>query len=247
VPALLDGVILAGGDLGHDDVSAVFYGDLFRPLGSRTSGVPDYDHTDVTHPVEQELLRLWWAATEPKTLTRARTPDWVQRAVYRVCAYTGIGERALVRDLKQVKAYFTDDNVRTAVRRRVEERIDPDTRILIGHSMGSIVAYEVLCSADNSPVTTFVTLGSPLGIPRVIFDRLSPPPRDGRGIWPTSLRRWTNIADQGDIVPLVKELAPLFGERVEDVPVHNGAKAHAINHYLTARETGLAIKMGLAV
>lgn len=44
----------------------------------------------------------------------------------------------------------------------------------------------------------------------------------------------------------LQELAPAFGRRVDDVPVHNGAKAHDVRPYLTARETGLAIGKALA-
>jgi hypothetical protein len=44
----------------------------------------------------------------------------------------------------------------------------------------------------------------------------------------------------------LQELAPAFGRRVDDVPVHNGAKAHDVRPYLTARETGLVIGKALA-
>ncbi|WP_405991747.1 hypothetical protein [Streptomyces sp. NBC_00986] len=60
------------------------------------------------------------------------------------------------------------------------------------------------------------------------------------------MKAWTNIADRGDAVALVKELAPAFGKRVDDVPVHNGAKAHDVRPYLTALETGEAIGKALA-
>ncbi|WP_228080914.1 hypothetical protein [Streptomyces profundus] len=61
-----------------------------------------------------------------------------------------------------------------------------------------------------------------------------------------AVRDWTNIVDRGDVVALVKELAPTFGERVRDVTVHNGARAHDVRPYLTARETGAAIATALA-
>ncbi|MFD8967974.1 hypothetical protein ACFV0C_23775 [Streptomyces sp. NPDC059568] len=60
------------------------------------------------------------------------------------------------------------------------------------------------------------------------------------------VKAWTNVADSGDAVALVKELAPSFGGRISDVPVHNGAKAHDVRPYLTARETGRAIGRALA-
>jgi hypothetical protein len=56
---------------------------------------------------------------------------------------------------------------------------------------------------------------------------------------------WTNIADKGDVVALVKELRPLFGGDLQDQLVHNGSRAHDVSPYLTAAETGLAIIRGL--
>jgi hypothetical protein len=48
------------------------------------------------------------------------------------------------------------------------------------------------------------------------------------------------------VVALVKQLAPLFGERVQDLLVNNGSKAHDISPHLTAAQTGHAIAEGLA-
>ena len=97
----------------------------------------------------------------------------------------------------------------------------------------------------------FVTLGSPLGIPNVIFDQLVPQPAAGRGVWPKRIAKWTNVSDDGDIVALVKKLGPLFGgvlvdSELIDIRIHNGATAHDVKPYLTAAETGAAICHALA-
>jgi hypothetical protein len=55
-----------------------------------------------------------------------------------------------------------------------------------------------------------------------------------------------NVADRGDLVALVKRLAPLFDDRVDDRLVPNGAKAHDVRPYLTAFETGAPIAAGFA-
>ena len=157
----------------------------------------------------------------------------------------GIAERALIWDLKQVHRYFSEDGVRQAVQARILARVTADTRVLVAHSLGSVAAYETLCANPELPVTTLVTLGSPLGTPNLIFDRLIPTPLAGRGAWPTGLKHWTNIADAGDVVALEKNLAPRFGNRVRDVLVYNGSHAHDCSCYLTAKETGLASAQGL--
>jgi hypothetical protein len=74
---------------------------------------------------------------------------------------------------------------------------------------------------------------------------LIPRPANSHARWPAPVKSWTNIADRADVVALTKELAPSFGERVSDLPIHNGAKAHDVRPYLTAEETGRAVADGL--
>lgn len=53
--------------------------------------------------------------------------------------------------------------------------VDADTRVVVGHSLGLVVAYEALCAHPQWPVQALVTLGSPLGRRNLIFDKLVPP------------------------------------------------------------------------
>lgn len=254
VPALRDGIQLARSerDLSVDDVAMAFYGDLFRPSGTRAVGVPELDAHDVDDGLERELLLAWWeeaarvdpGVPDPHARTRLRTPHLVQRALNALSHSTffaGVAERAMIFDLKQVRRYLTERDLREKITARLAERVTADTRVVVGHSLGSVVSYEALCAHPEWPVRALITLGSPLGIRTLIFDRLEPLPHEGKGRWPACLTQWTNIADRGDVVALVKALAPLFGGELVDVLVHNGAKAHDVRPYLTAKETGEAI------
>jgi pimeloyl-ACP methyl ester carboxylesterase len=256
--ALRDGVRLAGGTPPPwADIAFAFYGNLFRPEGVMAVSLPPYGANDVTDPLEQDLLAAWWRGAadaepgqvlSPDERVMGRTPRFVQRALdalSRSRFFAGLAERVFIANLKQVSAYFRDDNVRCAVAKRVEGEINNDTRVMIGHSLGSVVAYECLCAHPEWPVTTLVTLGSPLGIRNLIFDRLRPPPVDDLGAWPGGVRRWVNVADGGDIVALVKDLSPRFGLQVGNVLIHNGATAHDLRPYLTAPETGRVIAAAL--
>lgn len=257
LPALRDGVALAGGaPPDASDVAMAFYGDLFRPRG-RALGEPDLDASDITDPFDVELLMQWWreaAATEPGVTgpdadTRVRTPLLVQRALnalgHSKC-FARVSDRLLILSLRQVRRYFTEPAIRSAAIDRLAQQVTPETRVIVGHSLGSVVAYEALCANPEWRVDTLISLGSPLGVRGLIFDRLDPLPVDGRAAWPAPLRFWTNIADRGDVVAAQKKLAPLFGIGVNDVPVHNGSKAHDVRPYLTAKETGLALIAALA-
>jgi hypothetical protein len=215
--------------------------------------------SDVADGFELDLLLAWWQhaadidrAVPPAngSTALARSPRAAQtalRALQRSRFFADVSLRALVFDLKQVRRYLLDPDLRVAARKRVQERIGPDTRVLVAHSLGSVVAYEALCAMPGHPVKALVTLGSPLGM-RMVFDRLLPRPGD----WPGSPEprsgpalRWTNVVDKGDVVAAVKDLSLLFGPALVGKVVHNGSHAHEATAYLTAADTGSAVAEGL--
>lgn len=256
LPPLSDGLTRAGRTLGSsDELACAFYGELFRPKGKAVLA-PPLDASDVTDPWEEAMLAAWWreaARTDrgvprPDDPTKARTPRFVQRALLALsnsAFFARLAERALVFDLKQVYRYLHDPGIRQKVQQRVAMAVREDTRVVVGHSLGSIVAYEAVCAHPEWSVETLVTLGSPLGIPNLIFDKLIPAPVGGRGAWPRKAKFWFNIADGGDVVALEKKLSTSFGEQVQDRLIYNGATAHAVKRYLNVRETGEAIASGL--
>ncbi|MGW1564475.1 hypothetical protein ACWCQ1_49825 [Streptomyces sp. NPDC002144] len=265
LPALNDGLTRAQApeQLADADVAMAFYGDVFRPDGEYLAvGEPPYTSRDVEAGFETELLLAWWqAAAEsdpgvvtPGADTLASTPRSVQSALRALSGsrfFAGIALRSMVFDLKQVHRYLTDRDVRAKALARVVDKIGEDTRVVVAHSLGSVVAYEALCARPGHRVRALVTLGSPLGIPNLILDRLQPAPvRLGgrpRGVWPGSQELvWTNLADDGDVVALVKDLRPSFGPHVRCARVHNGSHAHDADAYLTDRLCGQAVKDGLA-
>jgi pimeloyl-ACP methyl ester carboxylesterase len=254
--AVADGVALAGGrKVKTDEVDVAFYGNLFRRQG--TKAVSEFPAAGELDAWESELLMQWWAQAaldDPQEVeppdrrgTKAMTPTTVQRAIHilsRSRWLAAAGERFLLGVLRQARIYLHDDTVRNAAQQAVLDAIKPETRVVVGHSLGSVVAYEALFRRDHPTAVAFVTLGSPLGIPNLFFDRLRPPPQSGAGQWPTGVTDWTNICDKYDVVALVKDLAPLFA-RVVDHRVVNGWQAHHLGHYLTSAEVGRAIADGL--
>ncbi|GHH22376.1 hypothetical protein GCM10017674_78050 [Streptomyces gardneri] len=263
-PALTDGLRRAEAKSAAADLDVVmaFYGDVFRPEGELLAvGDPLYAADDVKEGFESELLLEWWraaAATDPMVVppgadTLAATPRSVQAALRALSGsrfFSGVALRAMVFDLKQVHRYLTDPKVRIEARGRVTEAIGDDTRVVVAHSLGSVVAYEALCARPGHRVTALVTIGSPLGIPELILKRLEPAPLElggkRRGVWPGGEALvWTNIVDDGDVVALVKDLRPAFGDSVRSVRVHNGSHAHDATAYLTDKLCGQAIAEGL--
>ncbi|MEV7366092.1 hypothetical protein [Streptomyces sp. NPDC091299] len=60
----------------------------------------------------------------------------------------------------------------------------------------------------------FLTIGSPLALPRAVFERLLPSPQGSapalRGARPPGVTRWVNIADPGDPVAIPPGLGGFF-------------------------------------
>jgi hypothetical protein len=218
---------------------------------------------------EHELLERWWIAAadlslenrnkggtdalgedpwiEPPGLEgRARTPDFVQAVLRQLTKsrfFRPIAPTVLISELRQVRLFLHEPNFKKAILERFRQKMSPETSVVIGHSLGSVVAYEALFLPSEWNIKLFVTIGCPLGIPNVVFEALSPKPVNGRGARP-NVTRWVNIADRGDLVALEKKLAPKFGD-VEDVLVHNGWKSHDVLRYLSAPETGKVVSDAL--
>ena len=151
--------------------------------------------------------------------------------------------RFVMRSLSQVTRYLSDDALREQALARVHALLTPGTRVLIGHSLGSVVAFEAAQMLDH-PLPLLITMGCPLGLHTVVYERVRPqPPR-----FPPAVHHWVNIADRNDIVAAEPDLNPLFGSTVPSgamleggYTVENGAKPHQADFYLTKAQVGRPI------
>jgi hypothetical protein len=107
----------------------------------------------------------------------------------------GFAERFVNRSLSQVTRYLTHEDRRAAALKSVFGLIGPETKVVIGHSLGSVVAYEA-AHRMSEPLPLLLTLGSPLGLQTIIYQRLRPQPP----AFPAKVKRWVNIADQDDFI-----------------------------------------------
>jgi len=147
---------------------------------------------------------------------------------------TKVGEFVLERELQDLAAYYADVEFRETVRGRLTDKLKlyRGSRImLIGHSMGSIIAYDVLrLLGRNDPqfsVDHFMTIGSPLGMPHVKY-KISQ--ENDLVRTPTIVGRWTNFADRRDVVAIEAKLSDDYepndqGVKVADVPVINAYRS----------------------
>ncbi|HMP75949.1 MAG TPA: S8 family serine peptidase [Kiritimatiellia bacterium] len=127
--------------------------------------------------------------------------------------------------LKDVHDLFFDAERRRAMRASLEERLIPGggPYVIIGHSQGSMIAYDVLSrlsgAAQAPDVRLFVTIGSPLGI-KEVQDQLKKMTGQKELRVPKCVRQWLNVSDILDPVALDHRLAndykPAGGVKVED-------------------------------
>lgn len=103
------------------------------------------------------------------------------------------------------------DNLADILQKHKEKEI-----LLIAHSMGTIVAYEVLIDVeDEVKIDSLITIGSPLGVP-FIFEKL----KNDKSVVPGEksklrtpdniLTEWKNLADLDDKIARSADMSRLF-------------------------------------
>lgn len=224
LPAVRDGLWYHGAEIDDADVAVCFYGDLFR-LDPETL---DSSAWQRTRAGMSDML---------SNFVGADTLDMLGQAV---------NEAAWERTVDLVSVFATDPSVGERARERLAELIDDDTEVVVAHSLGTVLGYELLAAHPELEVDLFVTLGSPLGT-HMVEKTLVPPLDGGRGVWPAGVGRWVNVAAVGDKVTGDGRLAPRFGDRVEDRRVDNGYRAHDPEPYLNNPVVGGAIAEALGL
>jgi len=170
--------------------------------------------------------------------------EWVHRVLRALDKHTpGLRDSVLDQFLRDVYIYLSNNAVRFKINDMVEEAITDKDTIVIGHSLGSVVAYDVLVKTNkNIKAPVFITLGSPLGI-KGISTKLQPITN------PTNCKHWFNAFDERDIVALNPLDAKYFGvspaiENKSDVNNHTDNR-HSIGGYLDDTEVAKKIVSAL--
>jgi hypothetical protein len=156
-------------------------------------------------------------------------------------------EKVLSAKLKDLYLYYNEQEKRKILRSRLEEEIinNRDKRImLVAHSMGTIIAYDVLRKLGKKDpylsIDHFVTIGSPLGLPHVKYKIAQENPVVRT---PSIVKKWTNLADKRDPVAIDTHISDdyginAYGVRVRDDLVLNdwGGINHKSYGYLRTPE-----------
>ena len=144
---------------------------------------------------------------------------------------------AHLRDLRryELNRNGAADAVREKLRQPLQQAADAGRPVLlIGHSMGSIIAYDVLWDLTQSDkrrqVDLLMTIGSPLG-QRFLQRRRKGHRHKGQCRYPGNIRCWRNLAAVGDLTSLDRSLADDFAEMVELGLIEDIVDEEVVNYF----------------
>ena len=125
---------------------------------------------------------------------------------------------------REIERYFSNvDGIAVVVRDVLKQVLLPmmargDDILLIGHSLGAVIAYDTLWELshrdDVKGRVDFLSLGTPMGL-RYIQHRLLGMNHSEPHSYPTLIRRWVNVAAEGDVTALNRTMKWAFRDMAE--------------------------------
>ena len=198
------------------DVAFPYYGDKLDEL-ARQSEIPLTNDVQAKgSPVNDDFLKFQAAVAESirsragitdaqvqqefGTNTSEKGPQnwaWVQAIIRAIDRYGGgVSQSTIESFMRDVYLYTTRAGVRDEIDRIVGPALNETPCVVIGHSLGSVVAYNILRTDLRAlKVQAYITVGSPLAI-RAIRDQLRPIG------FPAHVKAWYNAFDPKDVVAL---------------------------------------------
>ncbi len=198
---------LRGATLDSHETS--FRGELLEELAGRAGISDDQIQHHYSGQVQERGLLNW---------------EWVH-SILKALDSTPLGEAAIDTFTRDVYAYLTNPTIRRTIENIVAEKFKQGPYLVIGHSLGSVVGYNVLRALPSDvSVVKYITVGSPLGL-KAIKTKLEIPLK-----MPDCTSEWTNAFDDRDVVALY----PLDNSRFPTNPtIYNIAnvKNHTDNRH----------------
>lgn len=123
--------------------------------------------------------------------------EWVHSILKAIDRKTTWSEATLRTFTYDVFLYLTVPIIRQKIDNLIKSQLPKDSFVVVGHSLGSVVGYNILRDFSLNMVSKFITVGSPLGVNAVKRYLKTPL------IMPQGVRNgWYNAYDEGDVVAL---------------------------------------------
>jgi len=244
--SIADGFSVIGKSNHHPKFQMVYWADIIHPQPLQREGI------DESHPLylDEPYSRAGLITKSIREPLQQKIRDYLEKQIDKILLnddltvnFAAISDYIIHRFFHDLEVYYMSDRPvsakssllpREAIRLRLTETLQMHHRkkiLLIAHSMGSIIAYDVLnAGLPGVQIDTLVTCGSPLGIP-VIMNKIRHENkmtlRPGPPAVPSSItRKWYNLSDMNDRVALNYNLADDYtasrkGIAIEDLQVTN--------------------------
>jgi len=160
-----------------------------------------------------------------------------------------VKDEVMNRFLRETELYDRDqyiaDQMRATLERALREAWDNGVEpVIVAHSMGSFIAYDVLWrfshrraegfrAYNRKRVKMFATLGSPLGdssVKKLLFARHHR--HHGKRQFPTNIERWHNYACLGDVVAHQRNFADSYYRPMRDLGLFPPGKPYRSIDYV---------------
>lgn len=230
--AMLEGLRKTGKDFEFPEFELVYWADILHekpldetitdkkhPLFLNDKYVPGKEtKAGINHPIRKKILDWFDEAADKIFLNDDMTVN-----------YSFISSTIIHNYFKDLEAYYENEKInlngssyfaRDKIRNRIIEALKKhkkDDIFLIAHSMGSIVAFDILTfNLPDFKINTFATIGSPLGIPFVrakIAQEKKVVLNDTKLKTPAGVEKnWYNFSDLEDDVAINYSLKNDFDE-----------------------------------
>jgi hypothetical protein len=153
--------------------------------------------------------------------------EWMQKKTGRLV----LDDLIIEHRLDDLWGYYEDRAFREAARDRLREALEQHAGrplLIAAHSMGSLIAYDVLRRLERDGrcprIEHLVTMGAPLGLAEIKHHLAE---EHGGLRVPDAVARWSNLGDREDVATVGTTLAESYapnaaGVGVTDCPVING-------------------------
>ena len=237
---------------------------------------------DITDPADPLFLKEPYTAApvSPPARKKRRLQNlrmhllnFIEKHIDRVFLNKNLSEKFPGASAKIIESYFAELNTyythecvslqnedcsaKAAIRERLHNMLMEYTGyevLLLAHSMGSIIAFDVLSDPSvDIPVNTFVSMGSPLGIPPIVVRNFEAQkafvPQLKRPEAPNCITtHWYNLSDRRDTIALDHTLRDDYASNRKgvkaidllvknDYSVNGESNPHKSFGYLRAHET----------
>ena len=209
-----------------EQVVMPYYGDLLAriPATSRRNTTRDIGSKTTSPLTEKSVCGDWSATLEEwrSEISRAQSPASVPLADGSGQQTRGFKNNALgvmsslvplsmqnqIVDsvLIQVSVYLSDTKIRNDILERSASALSEaasiakargEPLIVVAHSLGTVVALDMLADFTGREVDLLMTIGSPLST-ETVASRMTHNARK----WPMMVRNWVNVSDPDDLVAL---------------------------------------------